>query len=118
MKRRILTAAVIVLLIVAMTSTAYAATPRAILILPSLEFDGMTAKCAVAITANTNDEIKATIKLWKDSDVIATWNVSEVSYIKFNDEVTVTGKGEYKLTVDTTINGEAKQQFSDSATCS
>lgn len=105
------------LLIIAMASTAYAATPRALLIVPSLEFDGMTAECSVAIAANLNDEIKATIILWKGSSVVETWTESGTSYINFSGEATVTSKGEYTLTVDATINGEAKQQFSASATC-
>ena len=73
--------------------------------------------CAVTIAADANDDIQATIRLWKGSRLIETWNKSGTSYLLFSDNTLVTSTGEYILTVDVTINGNLKPQFTASATC-
>lgn len=54
--------------------TAHAATPRAITIVPSINFVGDTANCSVYVTANSmNDNITAVIKLWDGGNCIGLW---------------------------------------------
>lgn len=117
MKRRCMTCIILFVVILLIPVTAYASTHRALLINPRLQFEGMNAKCAVTIAADTNDEIQATIRLWKGSSLIETWNENGTSYLLFSDDILVTTTGIYTLTVDTSVNGYSKPQFSSSATC-
>lgn len=87
---------------------AAAAEPRAVTIVPDLSFDGTTANCVVHIMGNsTNEEMDATIRLYRGSTLIATWYAEGNGYIFFEKTKTVTKGYTYKLTVDLTIDGEA-----------
>lgn len=107
-----------VILLVSIPTTAYAATPRFLNIMPELTFDGTTANCSVAVVASTTDDnLTATIKLWEGSTCLKSWTVSGEGYIFWEDTVTVTKNSTYKLTVDVTINGVSKPQVYAESTC-
>lgn len=118
MKKRFLVIVLSVLMAISIPVTVYAATPRAVVVQPILQFNGMTAICAATITASQTDMVEAEINLWKGSVCLETWSESATCYITFKEYATVQSKGGYTLTVDVTINGVYQGQFSDSATCS
>lgn len=117
MKKRLLSLILAGLLIIVIPVTAYAATPRATVASPVLEFEGMTAKCKGTITSEPNNTLEAEIKLFKGSACVATWNASGTGFLVFNKSKTVTSKGEYTMTVSISINGVESFTVSDSANC-
>lgn len=117
MKRQFLAVILAIVLILAIPTTVYAVTPRALIIHPILQFAGRNAICAVMITSEQTDEIEAEIKLWKGTVCVETWNEDGIGFINFKESTTVTSAGEYTLTVDVIINNVEKPQVSDSAVC-
>lgn len=116
MRKIAMSLAVIMVLLLPMT--AHAATPRSIGITPRITFSGTTANCSVIITSNSgDDEIEATIKLWKGSTCVATWPENGTGYIIFSDTATVTKGKTYTLTVDAIVNDVAQPQAYVSAKC-
>ena len=117
MKKRIVCFALAILLVAVIPLSAKAVTPRAPAILPGLSFSGTTATCSLFVSSNTNDNIRAVIKLWQGSRAIVTWNVSGREYLDFVNTYSVSRNTTYKLTADVTINGESYPQVSVSRTC-
>ena len=112
MKRQLLCIVLALLIIVAIPLTAYAATPRMLVIHPILQFSDSTATCTVYICAEATDTIVAKITLYRGSTLIDSWTTSSVGNISFKDTTDVSIKGEYTLSVDVTINGVAQDQVS------
>ena len=107
-----------IVLIVSISISANAAAPRFLSIYPGLTFDGTTANCSVRIIGSTtNDEIDATIKLWRGSTCLRTWRVSDDGYLFWSGTATVTKGKTYDLTVDLVYNGVSKPRVSVSGTC-
>jgi hypothetical protein len=118
MKRRIIAFLLVVLLIGTMTTHAFAKDSRILQIIPTLSFEGTTAKCKVTVTAdNITDSIDVVVKLWRGSTCIATWTQSGAGYLFFNDTYSVTRNREYTLTVDAEINDVAQPRFSITKEC-
>lgn len=116
MKKTALLAALLIVLAIPMQ--AQAATMRASKVFPSLTFDGTTAVCAVTIIAdNAGDDISVTVKLWQGSTCLKTWNDSGTGHMDFSATKTVSSSGQYKLTVDATINGTTLPTASSTAYC-
>lgn len=99
---------VVAMLFSILAMPAAAAEPRLVSIIPDLSFDGTTANCVVRIMGNsTNEEMNATIRLYRGSICIATWYAQGNGYIFFSKTKAVTAGYTYKLTVDLTIDGVA-----------
>ncbi len=106
------------LLVVFLTSNAYAQDMRKGNACAELGFSGSTANCFVEILGKSSDEISATIKLRCGSQNIETWNKHSVDgYLMLDDTVSVIRGKTYELVVEYTINGATQQSFSDSGTC-
>lgn len=102
---------VMVLTTLALPVYASAAESRAITIVPAISFDGTTATCNARIVGNTIDEeLHATIRLYRGNTLVATWTAEGNGYIFFSKTKTVTKGYTYKLTVDLTVDGEACTQ--------
>lgn len=115
--RRVICLLSVVMLLAAMTVPVFAAEPRVITIRPSLPIEGTTASVSVSCVANyITDELEATIRLYKGSTLVRTWTVEAEGYIFFSEDVTVT-PGEYTLTVDLVVNGDASPTASVSNEC-
>lgn len=107
-----------VLLLSMLAVPTMAAEPRIVTIIPSIAFEGTTAKCGVSMVGNmATDELEATIRLYRGNTLIATWYAEGNGYIFFSKEKVVTKGYNYKLTVDLTINGEACSQVYEEAYC-
>ncbi len=116
MRKIVMSLAVIMVLLLPVT--AQAANARTINIIPKLTFSGTTANCSLTILANSmSDEIEATIKLWRGSTCIATWQEDSTGILSFKDTVSVSNGKTYELTADVTINGTTQPQVSVSAKC-
>lgn len=62
--KKLITFMLVIVLLLSITVSASAATPRMIRIFPEISFEGTTANCSVSIIGSTmSDEIDATIKL-------------------------------------------------------
>lgn len=117
MKKRIFP--ILLIFLMAFSSTAYAASTRAAAVVPRISFDGTTASCTVFIAADSpTDDIEAIIKLWQGSKCIETWEKSSVGDLAFSAKATVSKGKTYQLTVDVTLAGKAQPRFSVEATCS
>ncbi len=95
-----------------------AASTRSIGIVPRLSFAGTTANCSVIVTANSSeDDIELTVKLWRGSTCLETWNDSGSGYLTFKETANVTQGQTYSMTVDVIINGVAQESETISGTC-
>lgn len=113
---RIFSLATVLLLVLSIT--AQAATPRVISAVPQLTFSGTTANCTVNVrSGNTSDSIKVTMTLWNRSTEIASWDGSGTGNVFLSKTATAVKGRSYKLTVDMTINGAAQPQAFVTAVC-
>lgn len=116
MKKRVLALTLIVVML--LTMTAQAVSPRAVTNKPSLTFSGTTANCSVVVRADsTSDEISVTMKLWIGSRCIAIWSDSGNGYVYISKTADAASGVTYTLTADVTINGVARPQVSVSERC-
>ena len=107
-----------VILVLAMATTAYAAEPRLLNIMPGLSFSGTTAECSVVVAGNyANDDIDVVIKLWRGSTCVRTWYANGDGYVFWEGTATATKGKTYTLTADVTINNVTKPRVSISGTC-
>ena len=120
MKKRILSILFVFCMVFSVfSSTAYAASPRVVPVIPGISFNGTTATCTVFIYAEQmTDDIDAVIKLWQGSRCIKTWEESSVGDLAFSGEASVTRGKTYQLTVDVTLEGKTLPRFSIEGTCS
>lgn len=106
-------AVAIAFMIMMLPVTAFAKGPEtdsisSISISPSLSFDGSTAYCGLTVWANSNDSISASLKLWRGSTLLKSWNDSASGYLNMSETATVASGYTYKLTADVIVNGVAK----------
>lgn len=98
----------VVLLLSVFALPAQAAQPRISSVIPELTISGNTATCNVQVIGDdTSDVVKATIKLWRGSTCVATWNRQSTGYIFFSQTKNVATGYTYTLTVDASVNGES-----------
>lgn len=118
LKKRIISIFFVFLVVLSSAATAYAASPYVAQVVPSISFQGTTAKCSVFIVADkSSDSIDATIKLWQGNRCVKTWNDSSTGDLDFSGKIKVTKGKNYELTVDATISGKKLQRFSIEGTC-
>lgn len=117
MKKRIWGLVVVMSIIFALAVPAYAASTRAIRVVPDIEFDDTTATCTVQITADRlTDRITATMELWRGNTQIDDWNASGSGFLKIDETATVEKNKTYVLTVSYTVNGISQTPVSISRT--
>lgn len=96
---------------------AHAATARAIVVAPSIKFDGTTATCYVGITADrTTDKISASMELWQGNTLIDSWTGSGTWTLKMEKTATVAKGKTYDLVINYSVNGVEKTPVSTSRT--
>ena len=112
------TVALLLVVVLILSTAVFAAETRAQPATLSLSFDGTTANCEVTATAsNMNQSISATIKLYRGNTWLHTWTVSDTGYLEFSETWPVTSGYTYKLTADLTINGTTYPTVSTTRTC-
>lgn len=116
MKKRILTMASVLMLM--LTIPAYAVQSRAPAVLPSLSFSGTTANCGVLATAdNYTDDIYLEIELWRGSVKIEDWTASGEGFVDFRETASVTSGSTYTLKVYAEIDNVEITPVSITKTC-
>ena len=96
---------------------AHAATARAIVVAPSIKFDGTTATCCVTITADRpTDTISATMELKQGNTLIDSWSGTGTWSLKLEETATVSKNKTYDLFVSYSVNGVEKTPVSTSRT--
>lgn len=116
MKARVFALAIPLLLILVLT--AQAADARSEQVNPRLYFDGTTAICSASCSSDsTKDKIKATITLYQGDSAVDSWSNSGTGFVYVSGSCDVQRGKSYKLVVDYSINGTAKQQKTATGTC-
>lgn len=114
-KKRIIPVAIILALLLCIGVSA--AQPRvSVVATPKLSFSGTTANCSAAITS-PDDEISATLTLWRGNRVIDSWSETATSAVLISGSCTVTEGLTYTLRLTGTIDGTPIQVVSVSGTC-
>lgn len=112
------TVAIFLVAVVLLSVSVFALETRATPVDVILSFDGTTANCEVsAYASNMNQQISATIKLYRGTTCLHTWNVSDYGILDFAETWTVSKGYTYKLTADVTINGTTYPTVSTTGTC-
>lgn len=97
--------AIVLILALALSMTAYAAEPRAgTNVRPTLSFSGTTANCNARII-DAGSEINATLTLYRGWSIIASWSGSGTSVVNISGTAGVKDGLEYRLVVSGTVDG-------------
>lgn len=116
MKKR--TTAVILVVLLVLSISAYAIDARYASVYPSLAFNGTTATCRAIVEAdNSTDTISASISLKQGSTVVKSWTASGKGTLDFSKTATVTKGSTYTLVVNATVAGVALNAVSVTGTC-
>lgn len=117
MKKRVISVALVMVLVMSMCVPVFAVSARANRISsPTIYFSGGRAYCSVTITAAYQD-IDATLQLWRGSNLVASWSESGTSFVGIDESHAVTSGRTYSVTVTGTIDGVPFSESSGSVTC-
>ena len=111
MKRRVMSFALAMLLVVGMTIPVAARSNVITDVDPFLSFSGNTAECSLIVWTNDDDatitaHITLSVKVGNDYEPVAMWrNRTGTGSLYFYDEATNRYNGEYELKVDVSASG-------------
>jgi hypothetical protein len=106
-----------IVLVVSIPLSVQATTPRTEIV-PSLSFNGTTAKCSVFAAANnTSDYVVVQLKLFQGNKLITQWAKSSNRSVSISENCTVVKGLTYTLTAEVMINGGSYPTRSVSKTC-
>lgn len=113
MKKRILTLALLSMMVLSLT--AHAAT-WLITGTPKLSISGTTATCSVTYkSGNPDDHLKVTLALWCGDNIVATWTASGYEKVSIEETCKVVKGNTYDLVMMPVVNGVAKSTVTVSA---
>jgi len=85
---------------------------------PELRFDGTTATCSVSCRANNaKDKVEATLTLYQGESFVDSWNNSGTGRVFISGSCAVKSGKSYKLVLEYSINGIARQAKEITGTC-
>lgn len=114
MKRRLIGAAAVLCLLLAVTANAVqmrSLRPRV-----TLSFSGTTANCS-AIVTDDNKELDVTLELWHGDDLVDSWPASGTGSVSVKGSCRVVKGETYTLIVTGTADGKAFSSPPFSRTC-
>ena len=114
--KKVISLILVLVMLMAVSVTAFAAEPRAAGASPSLYFTGTTAHCEVTIM-DLNKQIIASMTLWDGNDCIAIWPGSGTSVVEITGTCTVEPGKTYTLKVTGTSGGKTLSVEPVTATC-
>lgn len=118
MRKRIVSLAAVMALLVVMSASAVAVEPRLTVSTPSLTFSGTTANCSVIVRASSGDEIDATLSLYRGSVLVDSWPGEGTTAVYISGSCSGLTKGvTYTLKVSGTVDGVSFSGTPVSATC-
>ena len=115
MKRRVISLAALLLLLVSMSVNMAMAATEAVHGRPDLTINGTTANCYVKLTGNSDDELSVTLTLWCGESIVDTWSDSGTGSVTIDEDCTVVRGNTYRLVMIYRINGVLQPQVSVSA---
>ena len=116
MKRRILSLAAVLLLVLSVS--VQAVENRAIQPYMSLSFSGTTANCfGTCRSGNSSDRIAMTLILEQGGVEVDSWSAVGYGQVTLSKTCPVTKGKTYTLVLECSVNGEAKPAISTYATC-
>lgn len=114
--KKVISLLLVLVMLMAVSVTAFAAEPRIVGASPSLYFTGTTAHCEVTIM-EVNKQIIASMTLWDGNDCIAIWPGSGTSVVEITGTCTVETGKTYTLKVTGTSGGKTISVEPVTATC-
>lgn len=124
MKKRVAAMSLALVMMFAITSSAFASVLRwnsTATCTSSLFFTGTTANCKISVVADTGASINGTITLYRVSSSsetkVASWNVSGTSRLSTTKTTGVTAGQTYKMVIDINVSGSnGSDHITDSIT--
>ena len=113
MKKRILTLALLAMMVLSLT--AQALEPFALSGRPKLSISGTTATCSVTCRGNADDEIKVILTLWCGESIVDSWSETGVGSVTIKETCKVVAGNTYDLVMMPVVNGEALEPVTVSA---
>ena len=114
MKRRVLSLALLAMLVLSLT--AQAVTPYALRGTPKLSISGTTATCSVNLeSSDPDDELKVTLALWCGDNIVDSWTETGYGEVSIKETCTVVKGNTYDLVMMPVVNGVAKSTVTVSA---
>lgn len=105
-------------LVLILTLSAQAAEPRIEGGTPVLYFDGATATCSVSCRANNaKDKVEATLTLYQGDSFVDSWTNTGTGSVFISGSCAVKSGKSYKLVLEYSINGIARQAKTITGTC-
>ena len=116
MKKKVIAAILVVILLFTICSHAFAVSPYIATFTPSLSFSGNTANCSVNIM-ETGKFIDANLELWSGSTLVDSWSGRGTSVVRITGSCNVTSGRTYTLKVTGTVGGNTISVTPISRTC-
>lgn len=118
MKRRLLSFLLVLVLVVSMTLSVSAASPRILSIAIDLSFENNIAHCRLDVSGNQlTDSISATIKLYRGNTCVQTWERSASGFLNFSEYFPAIANAEYTLEAVVTVNGVTEPAVTKTKIC-
>lgn len=114
--KKVISLVLVILMLSALSITAFAVEPRAAVAHPSLYFSGTTANGEVTII-DSGKQISATMSLWQGNTFVDSWSGSGTSVVKITGSCEVEPGKTYTLKVSGTSGGTTLFVDPVSATC-
>lgn len=115
MKKRILSLATLLLIVLSVTAQAAETRMGGN---PALTFDGTTAQCTTTCYGrNTSDRVTATLTLYLGSTYVDSWSKTGTYRVHISGETEVQSGKTYTLKMTWTVNGEEQPAVSVSKRC-
>jgi len=117
-KKRIFTAFLTMLVVLAVATTAFAVQDRSASVNVDLTFSGTAATGSVSVDGNSSsDTISVYVELWRGNILIKSWTDSGTGSIDSSRTATVAHGKTYTLKAYATINGVSLPMASVTRTC-
>ena len=111
-------AAVLLLVVMVLSTSVQALEPLAVSDTISLSFDGTTAICSATCKGSrTDDKVKATLTLVSGGKTVASWSASDSYSFSISESCEVVQEKTYTLKLNYSVNGTAKPEKSVTKTC-
>ena len=113
MKRRVLSLALLAMLVLSLTAQAstWSLSGR-----PKLSISGTTATCSVNLeSSDPDDELKVTLALWCGDNIVDSWTETGYGEVSIRETCRVVKGNTYALVMKPVVNGVAKSTVTVSA---
>ena len=112
MKKRILSLALLAVMVLSLTAQAanFSLSGR-----PRLTISGTTATCSATVESDSDDEIKIILTLWCGESIVDSWSKTGTGRVSLSKTCRVVAGNTYDLVMMPVVNGEALDTITVSA---